>query len=327
MATDEEEMECLSVTFENSLDLEERLENNIHLNAKCIGERLGDVLEVENPLESGFRGFLRLKVDFDASKPLITQLKISCPKEGHRNYMNPVPPLPSGGYRFPMELRTAPLSKASLFLFLSLKTFFGLPTKDWEAPTNDATNQKKDNHRGAGTSDVVIRDKLAFNTKDNQSAIIRDIEQTGPFVVSPPAVNDISLSENWYDPHRFPYWALKNTKRLLLGSDDIWANPTQLSLKDYSSHGELDLALTEPTASSTTKGYPAQSHPTYSRTKRAISTMSVTTMGCWGDFNELLHIHEKLGGPVRPIRQILKFQEAINNCNLKDLGYVGNPFT
>lgn len=55
--------------------------------------------------------------------------------------------------------------------------------------------------------------------------------------------------------------------------------------------------------------------------------MFVTTMGCWVDFNELLHIHEKLGAPVRPIRQILKFQEAINNCNLKDLGYVGNPFT
>ncbi|XP_009367351.2 uncharacterized protein LOC103957011 [Pyrus x bretschneideri] len=254
MATDEEEMECLSVTFEDSLDLEERLENNIHLvgrlitnnepsehmvkevlhnawnkmgdvkilkakpnilaitveeeaitrrllegnpwfikdytfsvkfwpsyhslddikanraifwirahgvlrhfctlkNAKCIGERLGDVLEVDNPLESGFRGFLRLKVDFDASKPLITQLKISCPKEGHRsirfkyeglrifhyhcsrlehasNYINPVPPLPSGGYRFPMELRTAPLSKASLFLFPSFKTSQVVSGKD-----------------------------------------------------------------------------------------------------------------------------------------------------------------------------------------------------
>lgn len=46
-----------------------------------------------------------------------------------------------------------------------------------------------------------------------------------------------------------------------------------------------------------------------------------------GRFNELLHIHEKLGGPVRPIRQILKSHEAINDCNLKDLGYEGHPFT
>lgn len=51
-------------------------------NGRCISERLGVVLEVGDPVESGFRGFLRFRVDFDASKPLIFQLKIPCPKEG-----------------------------------------------------------------------------------------------------------------------------------------------------------------------------------------------------------------------------------------------------
>lgn len=53
-------------------------------NGMCIGERLGAVLEVGDSVESSFRGFPCFRVDFDASKPLISQLKIPCPKEGHR---------------------------------------------------------------------------------------------------------------------------------------------------------------------------------------------------------------------------------------------------
>lgn len=38
MTTDEEAMECLSVSFEDSLDLEERFENNIHLVGRLIAD-------------------------------------------------------------------------------------------------------------------------------------------------------------------------------------------------------------------------------------------------------------------------------------------------
>ena len=46
-----------------------------------------------------------------------------------------------------------------------------------------------------------------------------------------------------------------------------------------------------------------------------------------GDFNELLGIHEKEGGLIRPINQILEFRRVVYDCQLHDLGFTGNPFT
>ena len=48
---------------------------------------------------------------------------------------------------------------------------------------------------------------------------------------------------------------------------------------------------------------------------------------CMGDFNEIMHAKEKEGGGVRPVRQMRAFCEAINKCQLRDLGYVGSDFT
>nr|XP_023920446.1 uncharacterized protein LOC112031976 [Quercus suber] len=46
-----------------------------------------------------------------------------------------------------------------------------------------------------------------------------------------------------------------------------------------------------------------------------------------GDFNELLKSHKKLGGRLRPYGQMQKFREALDECGLFDLGFVGNKFT
>lgn len=48
-------------------------------NTRCLGEKLGAVMEYEDPLEHGFRGFLRIKVDFDATKPFVTRIFMHCP--------------------------------------------------------------------------------------------------------------------------------------------------------------------------------------------------------------------------------------------------------
>ncbi|KAL0301650.1 UNVERIFIED_CONTAM: hypothetical protein Sradi_6441800 [Sesamum radiatum] len=48
---------------------------------------------------------------------------------------------------------------------------------------------------------------------------------------------------------------------------------------------------------------------------------------CAGDFNEILDQSEKLGGPPRPMWQIRKFREALEQCELVDLGFAGTPFT
>ncbi|XP_075669974.1 uncharacterized protein LOC142639717 [Castanea sativa] len=48
---------------------------------------------------------------------------------------------------------------------------------------------------------------------------------------------------------------------------------------------------------------------------------------CFGDFNEILSVEEKLGGPPRAQRQMDDFREAIHHCKFKDLGYCGPDFT
>ena len=48
---------------------------------------------------------------------------------------------------------------------------------------------------------------------------------------------------------------------------------------------------------------------------------------CAGDFNEILKADEKLGGRLRPIRQMEAFREVLDECEFKDLGYVGGKYT
>lgn len=45
------------------------------------------------------------------------------------------------------------------------------------------------------------------------------------------------------------------------------------------------------------------------------------------DFSKLLKSNEKLGGHLRPYGQMQKFWEALDECGLMDLGFVGNKFT
>lgn len=46
-----------------------------------------------------------------------------------------------------------------------------------------------------------------------------------------------------------------------------------------------------------------------------------------GDFNEILSLNEKSGGPLRNNFQMQAFRGAISDCNLEDMGAVGGPFT
>ncbi|XP_070680968.1 uncharacterized protein [Malus domestica] len=109
-------------------------------NARSLGAKIGAVLEVEDPAEVGFRGFLRLRVDFDACRPLITCCLVSCPAwgsytiqfkyEGLRIFCyqcgrlghssacpRPAPLSMAGGTRFNGDLRAAPASRANSMLF------------------------------------------------------------------------------------------------------------------------------------------------------------------------------------------------------------------
>jgi hypothetical protein len=46
-----------------------------------------------------------------------------------------------------------------------------------------------------------------------------------------------------------------------------------------------------------------------------------------GDWNEILYSHEKEGGTARPIQYMQAFRDALTDCGLEDIGYIGDIFT
>ena len=44
---------------------------------------------------------------------------------------------------------------------------------------------------------------------------------------------------------------------------------------------------------------------------------------CIGDYNDILSNSEKLGGQLRPERQMDRFREVVDVCHFRDLGYTG----
>lgn len=45
------------------------------------------------------------------------------------------------------------------------------------------------------------------------------------------------------------------------------------------------------------------------------------------DFNEVLNLNKKIGGNEKRVTMVNEFREAIRDCDLKDLGSGGYPFT
>lgn len=74
-------------------------------------------------------------------------------------------------------------------------------------------------------------------------------------------------------------------------------------------------------------------HPKTSRLSKSwalletLSTCSDLPWVCMGDYNELMYASEKEGGNTRPEGQMKLFQDTINRCNLRDMGFNGLAFT
>ncbi|KAK2661449.1 hypothetical protein Ddye_000023 [Dipteronia dyeriana] len=60
---------------------------------------------------------------------------------------------------------------------------------------------------------------------------------------------------------------------------------------------------------------------------RRLKGMSNLPWLCLGDFNEILSGSEKIGGSVHPLFLMENFREALDYCELNDLGYSGLGFT
>ena len=48
---------------------------------------------------------------------------------------------------------------------------------------------------------------------------------------------------------------------------------------------------------------------------------------CAGDFNEIAKAEEKLGGGLRPVRQMEAFRDILDECGFKDLRFVEGKYT
>ena len=60
---------------------------------------------------------------------------------------------------------------------------------------------------------------------------------------------------------------------------------------------------------------------------RSLNRMCHLPWLCFGDFNEVVSVEEKLGGALRLQKQMDDFREIIHQCGFKDLGLVGLEFT
>ena len=63
------------------------------------------------------------------------------------------------------------------------------------------------------------------------------------------------------------------------------------------------------------------------RLLRTLQAQSNLPWLCMGDFNEILFLHEKEGGPARAPGCMESFRRALDDAQLGDLGFVGDAFT
>lgn len=60
---------------------------------------------------------------------------------------------------------------------------------------------------------------------------------------------------------------------------------------------------------------------------RRLATLSSLSWLCFGDFNEVLNLNEKIRGREKMANMVNEFRETLRDYDLKDLGNTGYPFT
>jgi hypothetical protein len=111
----------------------------------------------------------------------------------------------------------------------------------------------------------------------------------------------------------------------------FWNNEINLQILSYSQY-HLDAVITErdrePWRLTCVYGEAQVSErfKTWDMLKFIKSSSPLPWM-CIGDFNEVLHQHEHEGVAERSLAQMAGFREAVDVCELGDLGYIGNSWT
>ncbi|XP_042988728.1 uncharacterized protein LOC122316263 [Carya illinoinensis] len=112
----------------------------------------------------------------------------------------------------------------------------------------------------------------------------------------------------------------------------MWSENTYASLFSYSRHhNSLELSTEEGASKCHVTSFYGDSVVEKRRAcwdlLRVLRPDSNCPWLCMGDFNELLSNEEKYGAPDRPFLQMERFREALDECELSDLGFLGSRFT
>ncbi|XP_050281196.1 uncharacterized protein LOC126722089 [Quercus robur] len=112
----------------------------------------------------------------------------------------------------------------------------------------------------------------------------------------------------------------------------LWRCSTTVEVQTYSPN-HIDVIISENQGARKWRFTGFYEHPKTSRCNESwtllsrLSSRSDLPWVCMGDYNELMFASEKEGGNTRPEGQMKQFEDAINRCNLRDLGYKGSAFT
>ena len=112
----------------------------------------------------------------------------------------------------------------------------------------------------------------------------------------------------------------------------LWKREVNLNIKSFNNF-HIDAIVTEVNTSLEWRitgfyGHPQTHlrHESWNLLSLLCSQMQLPWF-CFGDFNEIVSMEEKLGGVNRTQNQMEGFCNAINSCGFKDLGYSGPDYT
>ena len=112
----------------------------------------------------------------------------------------------------------------------------------------------------------------------------------------------------------------------------LWKEGTNVWTHKYS-NSHIDVVVTDTTSNMRWRatgfyGHPdtKQRHISWKLLERLNSQLSLPWL-VFGDFNEITHLEEKCGWAERNADQMMAFRNALNACNLQDLGFIGSNYT
>ncbi|KAH9684606.1 putative reverse transcriptase/RNA-dependent DNA polymerase [Citrus sinensis] len=103
----------------------------------------------------------------------------------------------------------------------------------------------------------------------------------------------------------------------------LWNHESNISIVSYSNH-HIDAVVNEVNGKkwrcTGIYGHPEsmQKRHTWTLLRRLAGLFNYPWL-CFGDFNEILNLKEKLGGNDRCLNMVAEFREAVNDCSLVDL--------